>query len=115
MCTTLSPSVLVPPSHDDVVADDTVTVSGSQSSHESGMLSSNCIPSHWRPEVVKCIEDKKLTKEGRNFIIRTLITLMMARIGPKVTKNHCELVSRKLILKYPFMKDDMGSGYVSNK
>ena len=81
------------------------------------MLSSDnfCIPSHWRPEVVKCIENKELTPEGRNFIIRNLVTLTMARVGPKITKNHCELVSRKLILKYPFMKDDIGNGYVSNE
>ena len=39
----------------------------------------------------------------------------MARVGPKVTKNHCELVSHKLILKYPFMKDDIGKGYVSDE
>ena len=31
----------------------------------------------------------------------------------KPTRFDCEQIARKLILKYPFMKDDMGNGYVS--
>ena len=31
----------------------------------------------------------------------------------KPTRFQCEDLARKLILKYPFVKDDMGNGYVS--
>ena len=39
--------------------------------------------------------------------------MLISKVGPKPIRNHCEQVARKLILKYPFMKDDMGDGYVS--
>ena len=41
------------------------------------------------PEVVKCIENKELPPESRNFITRTLVTLTMARVGPRITVNWC--------------------------
>jgi len=107
-----------PSAADSVLIDDILTPqSGSISSRESGNLSSNNfeIPAHWRPEVNKCIDNKELTPEGRNFITRTLVTLTMSRVGPKLTKSHCELVAQKLILKYPFMKDDIGNVYVSDE
>ena len=45
--------------------------------------------------------------------MRTLVTLTIAKIGPKPTRNQCQQVARKLILQCPFMKDDIGDGYVS--
>lgn len=71
------------------------------------------IPSHWRPETKACINRKVLTCESRLDIIRTLVTLMN-KFGPPATKHQMEEVARKLVLKYPFMKDDLGSGYVSS-
>ena len=52
--------------------------------------------------------------ESRSDVTRTLVTLLTAKYGPRPAKSHCQQLARQLILKYPFMKDDMGSGYVSN-
>lgn len=71
------------------------------------------IPTHWRPDTIKCIHEKSLSTECRNDIVRTLVSMLISRVGPKPTKSQCEQVARKLILKHPFMKDDMGDGYVS--
>jgi len=89
--------------------------SPSLSSSTSGDFSSGSfeIPTHWRPETESCIKMKDLTTECRSDIARTLVTLMITKVGPKPTKSQCEQVARKLILKYPFMKDDIGFGYVS--
>ena len=72
------------------------------------------IPSHWRPETKACINRKQLTNESRLDIIRTLVTLSMSKFGPVPTRHQLEEVARKLVLKYPFMKDALGSGYVSS-
>ena len=49
----------------------------------------------------------------RNDVSRTLTTLLTAKVGNNPSTQQIEQVSRSLILKYPFMKDDLGSGYVS--
>ena len=91
------------------------TRSPSLSSSTSGdfSFSSFEIPTHWWPETDSCIKKKDLTPECRSDIVRTLVTLMITKVGPKPSKSQCEQVARKLILKYPFMKDDIGFGYVS--
>ena len=63
------------------------------------------IHDHWRPEVEVCIKDKSVNPSARNEIVRTLVTQLFSM---------CEEGSRKLILKYPFLKDHMGNGYVSS-
>ena len=87
----------------------------SPASSQSGNLSTANlqIPTHWRPETSLCLEKKCLTKECRSDIVRTLVTLTIAKVGPKPSRSHCEQVCRKLILQYPFLKDDIGNGYVS--
>ena len=71
------------------------------------------IPSHWRPETQYCIDRKCLNPEARNDIVRTLVTLSIAKFGPHPSRADCQHQARKLILQYPFMKDDIGVGYVS--
>ena len=70
------------------------------------------IPDHWRPEVEQCIVTKNLTGSVRNEIVRTLVHLLFSKFK-KPSRINCEEFARKLILKYPFMKDDLGNGYVS--
>ena len=41
--------------------------------------------------------------------MRTLVTLLVSKYGPKRGRVHCEELGRQLILKYPFMKDDLGN------
>ena len=40
------------------------------------------------------------------------MSLLFSRFA-KPTREHCGSLARQLILKHPFMKDDMGNGYVS--
>ena len=70
------------------------------------------IPEHWRPEVESCLREESLTDSARNQIVRSLVNQLFARAS-KPTRLQCEQLARKLILKYPFVKDDMGNGYVS--
>ena len=60
-----------------------------------------------------CIEDKKVTPRARKEIIQTLVTLLITKVGSNHNRSQCETVARRLILKYPFMRDDIGTGYVS--
>ena len=93
------------------------------SSSPPSLASSTCtsasntleIPTHWRPETESCINRKILTKESRSDIVRTLVTLTIAKYGSRPTRNHCQQFARQLILQYPFLKDDIGNGYVSAK
>jgi hypothetical protein len=82
----------------------------SRISSGSGILSSVDIPKHWCPETDLCIKQKCLTAEARNDIVRTLVTLTIARVGTRPNRTDCQVVARKLILSYPFMTDDFGNG-----
>ena len=73
------------------------------------------IPDHWREETEACIHDHALDGEARNDIVRTLVTLLVAKYGPRPGAARCQQMARALILKHPFMADDLGSGYVSIK
>lgn len=70
------------------------------------------IPDHWRPEVEQCIADNCFTDSARNEVVRTLVNQLFCR-SSKPTRQECEKMARKLILAYPFAKDDLGNGYVS--
>ncbi len=82
--------------------------------HVSGLSRSSLrIPEHWREETQSHIEQGVLNDTSRSDIVRTLVTLLVAAHGSKPPKTNCEDAARQLILKYPFMRDDFGSGYVS--
>ena len=72
------------------------------------------IPSKWRDDTLACISEKKLTPSARKEIVQTLVTLVISKFGSNPTKAQLEIVARRLILKYPFMRDDIGTGYVSH-
>lgn len=72
------------------------------------------IPNRWCPEVDDCIAEHSLSDSARCEIVRVLVNQLFSRTR-KPTRVNCENHARKLILKYPFMKDDMGNGYVSIK
>lgn len=69
------------------------------------------IPDHWRPEIEQCIEDMNFSDSARNEVVRTLVNLLFITSG-KPSRDDCEQLARKLILVYPFAKDDLGNGYV---
>lgn len=70
------------------------------------------IPDHWRPEVEQAIKDRSLNPSVRSVVVRTLVDHLF-EMSNKPGTQQCEEVARKLILKYPFFKDDLGNGYVS--
>ena len=71
------------------------------------------IPSNWSMYTQKCINEKLMEPKVRHDIVRTLATLIVAKHGPKPRSSEVEVVARQLVLKYPFMRDDLGTGYVS--
>lgn len=70
------------------------------------------IPDLWRPEVREAIKDHFLSVSARNNIVRTLASHLFSKVN-KPTRSHCDDRARKIILKYPFFRDDLGNGYVS--
>ena len=87
---------------------------GSVSSMSSAFSRSDKIPipDYWRQETQDCLDEGVLDDESRGDITRTLVTLLVAKYGPKPGRSRCEELARLLILKYPFAKDDLGNGYV---
>jgi len=61
---------------------------------------------------MQAIEEKKLTPDVRNEIVRDPVTHMYGYVE-KPTTSFCKFVAQRLILKYPFMRDTKGTGYVS--
>ena len=66
------------------------------------------IPDHWHPEVAMCLDDKCLTSGVRNDIVRTLVNLLFSRFN-KPSRFQYDDLARKLIMKYPCVKDDLGN------
>ena len=85
---------------------------GSSISGRSSASNEFLVPEQWKEDTRACIDAKVMSKESRGDISRTLVTLMTAKYGSNPGRTRCEEIARKLILKYPFMKDDLGSGYV---
>lgn len=71
------------------------------------------IPDYWRPKVSECLQSKKMTETARNEIVRTLVNLLFTKF-PKPGRQDCVYLARGLILKYHFVRDGMGNGYVSH-
>ena len=55
---------------------------------------------------------KLLTPDVRSQVVRDLVSNMFTY---STSPNHefCTFVAQRLILKYPFMRDAVGTGYVS--
>ena len=83
------------------------------SSSAVSSLHVSVIPDHWRPEIEECFKMKSLTPPARDEISRTLANILFYR-SKKLTRADCADIARKLILKYPCTKDNLGCGYVSS-
>ena len=59
------------------------------------------------------IEEKILTPDVRNEIFRDLVTHMYGFME-KPSPSFCKFVAQRLILRYKFMRDSIGTGYVSS-
>ena len=109
-----TPSMYLPymPSPPSVSGGSTVSVASSGEVTRAG-VSNFTIPSRWRPSIMKAIEEKKLTPDVRNEIVRDLVTHMYGCME-KPSSANCKFVAQRLILKYPFMRDTKGTGFVSD-
>ena len=68
----------------------------------------------WKPHVNACIERKELTDGARIEIVQRLVDILFSK-SRKPARNDCVEMGRKLIMAYPWMKDDgrLGPSYVS--
>ena len=97
-------------SHDTLSVASTPSVQSLSSALSSQLID---IPTHWRPESQHCLETKVVSDATCDDISRTLVTLLIAKYGSKPSRRQCEQASRALILQCPFLKDDLGPGYVN--
>ena len=104
--------------HTDVQVGTNVSRSTSSSSTRTGGSSNSAtvvslvIPDNWRPEVMKSIKNKCITDSTRNEIVRVLANSLFS-VSQKPSRQQCDEVAKKLILKFPSTKDELGNGYVS--
>ena len=91
---------------------DSGSISGA-SGLSSGASSELVIPSHWSATTQKAIDEQKLDAKVRCDMVRTLATLLITKYGSQPRKCDIQQFARQLILKYPYMRDDIGTGYVS--
>ena len=101
--------------------DDNVSLSSATSLNKKVSTTAFQIPDTWRPSIMQCLrketdEERRLELDTsrRNEVVRDLVTQMFA-IDPKPNSAFAALVAKKLVRKYPFMRDigDKVSGYVS--
>ena len=88
------------------------TPSSSTAPSEISVDGTISLPTYWRPDVEFCLQEKCLTDSARNDMVRTFANLLIMKYG-KPSIRQCEELARRVILKYPFLKDDIGNGYVS--
>ena len=60
-----------------------------------------------------CLNEKCINDSAKNMMVRSLVNLLFAK-DTKPSRANCENLARRLILKYPFLKDDMGNGTPHN-
>jgi hypothetical protein len=89
-----------------------ISVSSASSLCAKDYTQSFSIPSKWRPSIMSAIDDKKLSPDIRNEIVRDLVTHMYGFMA-KPSPSFCQFVAQRLILKYDFMRDSKGTGSVS--
>ena len=111
-----SQSTLSPPlslqSDPDCVSDTSATVSSERSDTQSDIPKKFAIPDTWRAEIMTCIRNKSITPKARNALVRDLVVHMYTYCR-RPSRQFCEFASRRLITKYPFLRDAIGTGYVS--
>ena len=62
---------------------------------------------------MNAIAENELTPDIRNEVVRDIVTHMYGFME-KPSSGFCKFVAQRLILKYPFMRDTKGTGFVSS-
>lgn len=60
---------------------------------------------------MQSIRNRSISDSTRNEMVRVLANLLFS-VSPKPTRQQCNEIAKKLILKYPATKDELGNGYV---
>ena len=103
-----SPDSLPQTPSTDVITSDTSSVY----KKEAGVPKGFHIPTSWRADIMDCIKEKELTAKARNALVRDLVVHMYS-FANRPSKQFCEYAARRLTVMYPFMRDALGTGYVS--
>ena len=104
------------PSNDQLAVDTVLRASTSSPTpggvcNFSATVSSLIIPENWRPEVMQSIINRFILDSTRNEMVRVLANPLFS-LSPKPTRQQCNEMAKRLILKYPSTKDELGNGYV---
>lgn len=67
----------------------------------------------FRPETEQHLAEEVLVDADKKYIVQTLATILMTQVQRPALKQ-CGTVAKKLITKFPFLKDDEGDGEVSS-
>lgn len=71
-----------------------------------------CLPKCFSATVMESLERKSMEPNTRSAFTRELV-VHMTSYGVRPSANFCSAAARKVVLKYPFLRDSVGSGYVS--
>ena len=69
-------------------------------------------PSSWRADIMEGVSSSNLKPTVRNALVRDLVVHMYS-FGSHPSKKFCCFATKRLILKYPSLRDACGTGYVS--
>lgn len=71
------------------------------------------IPTVWRPEIMRGISAKEMpTTHVRSAFVRDMVVHMYS-YGKRPSRAFSKYAARRLTLVYPFLRDSIGTGYVS--
>ncbi len=71
------------------------------------------IPTRFSTETAACVKSGVLTKKARDEIVNSLATLMLVHTS-RPSPDDLTTVCKRLVRKYPVLKDKVDSGYVSH-
>ena len=79
---------------------------------KEGVPVNYALPKCFSASVMQSLDNKKMMPNTRSAFVRELV-VHMTSFGIRPTRNFCSTVARRIILKYPFLRDAVGNGYVS--
>lgn len=77
-----------------------------------GVPQNYSLPKAFSSAVMGALQKKQMEPKVRSAFVRELV-VHMTSYGIRPPRPFCSLVARRIILKYPFLRDAVGNGYVS--
>lgn len=91
---------------------DDTSVKSMSSVMKDGVPTNFTFPKAHQQSIMSCNAKKQMPPDVRNALVRELI-IHMYRYGSRPSRNFRSFVARRIVLKYPFLRDATGNGYVS--